>query len=143
VTVVDYTLWKSVIGGGLIGLGASVLLVGIGRVAGISGIAGSLMTSKAGDRPWRVLFLVGLVAAGYAFGRFDPGAVGTSPRSLLWVIVAGLLVGLGTRLGSGCTSGHGICGISRMSPRSLVATLTFMAAGAATVAITRWVGGGS
>lgn len=142
-TIVDFVVWKSVVGGGLIGLAASVLLVGMGRIAGVSGIAGNLAFGKAGDRLWRALFLIGLVAAGYAFVQFEPDAFGASPRSILWVVVAGLLVGFGTRLGSGCTSGHGVCGISRMSPRSLAATLTFMAAGAATVTMLRWLGGDS
>jgi uncharacterized membrane protein YedE/YeeE len=136
-------IWKSILGGGLIGLGASVLLLGIGRIAGISGIAGNLVFGKTGDRLWRALFLVGLVAAGGAAVLVEPDAIGSSPSSIAGVVVAGLLVGFGTRLGSGCTSGHGICGISRMSPRSLVATFTFMAAGAATVAISRWLGGAS
>lgn len=140
---VDFVAWKSVVGGVLIGLAASVLLVGMGRVAGVSGIAGNLVFGKSGDRLWRALFVLGLVAAGFAFGQVEPEAFGASPRSITWVAVAGLLVGFGTRLGSGCTSGHGVCGISRMSPRSLVATLTFMVAGAATVTILRWVGGAS
>lgn len=142
-TNVDFALWKSVVGGGLIGLAASVLLVGMGRIAGISGIAGNLVFGKAGERSWRALFLIGLVAAGFAFVQLEPGVFGASPRTLPWVAVAGLLVGFGTRLGGGCTSGHGVCGMSRMSPRSLVATLTFMIAGAATVTILRWVGGAS
>jgi uncharacterized membrane protein YedE/YeeE len=143
VTLFDWPPWKSILGGGLIGLGASVLLVGMGRIAGISGITASLALGRAGDRLWRALFLAGLVAAGSAFALMDPDMFGASPRSSLGVTIAGLLVGFGTRLGSGCTSGHGICGISRMSPRSLVATLTFMLAGAATVAILRWTGGAS
>jgi uncharacterized protein len=142
-TDVDLTPWKSILGGGLIGLGASVLLIGIGRIAGISGMAGSLMFGKTGSRLWQALFLSGLVAAGCAFAVIDPGAIGRSARSIVGVVAAGFLVGFGTRLGSGCTSGHGICGVSRMSPRSLLATFTFMAARAATVAISRWPGGAS
>ena len=127
----------------MIGLAASLLLIGYGRVAGVSGIAGNLMLGKAGDRAWRAAFLSGLLLAGLVGARLLPEGSTASPRPLAAVAVAGLLVGIGTRLGSGCTSGHGVCGLSRLSPRSLVATLTFMASGAVTVAMVRWIGGGA
>lgn len=139
----DFTPWSSLAGGALIGLSASLLLLGSGRIAGISGIAGQLLLGVRGDRAWRALFLLGLVASGVAFALFEPGVLGESPRSLAVIALAGLLVGVGTRLGSGCTSGHGVCGVSRLSPRSLIATLSFMLAGIVTVTLVRWWGGGS
>ena len=125
----QFTPYSALAGGALIGLAASVLLIASGRVAGISGVVGGLLTPKAGDRAWRVLFLIGLMGAGLALAAFMPGAMTATPRSLGWVALAGVLVGVGTRLGNGCTSGHGVCGISRLAPRSLVATLTFMVTG--------------
>lgn len=138
----DFTPWSSLAGGALIGLSASLLLLGSGRIAGISGIAGQLLLGVRGERAWRALFLLGLVASGLAFALFEPRALGESPRSLAVIALAGLLVGVGTRLGSGCTSGHGVCGLSRLSPRSLIATLTFILAGVVTVTLVRWSGGG-
>lgn len=140
-TVAEFSPWPSLGGGMLIGLGASLLLLGIGRVAGVSGIASNGLFGAGGERAWRVAFLIGLVAAGAVMAWFEPAAFGASPLALPGVGIAGLLVGVGTRLGSGCTSGHGVCGISRLSPRSLVATLTFIATAALTVAVARWVGG--
>lgn len=133
----EFTPYSALAGGALIGLAASVLLVGYGRISGISGIAGQLLLGKSGDRAWRVAFLAGLLLAGLAAARLAPGALQASPRSLAVVAGAGLLVGIGTRLGSGCTSGHGVCGLARLSPRSLVATLVFMASGMLTVFVTR------
>jgi uncharacterized membrane protein YedE/YeeE len=118
-----------------------VLLLGSGRIAGISSIAANLVLGSARDRLWRGTFVLGLIAAGLIFARLDPSLLGVSPRPLLVVAAAGLLVGLGTRIGGGCTSGHGVCGLSRLSPRSLLATLTFIAGGAAAVAVVRWLGG--
>jgi uncharacterized membrane protein YedE/YeeE len=138
-----FTPLSSLAGGLLIGLAASLLLIASGRVAGVSGAIGGLLTPKAGDRAWRVLFLSGLVAAGLLLVNVVPSAMTPTPRSLGWVAAAGVLVGVGARLGNGCTSGHGVCGISRLSPRSLVATATFMATGALTVALLRWLGLGS
>lgn len=135
--------YASLAGGALIGLAASLLLIAQGRIAGISGIVGNLLLGQAGDRAWRAAFALGLLLAGFAGARLAPAAVGHSPRSLAFIAGAGLLVGLGTRLGSGCTSGHGVCGISRLSPRSLVATFTFLLTGALTVAVLRWLGGGA
>jgi len=138
----EFTPYSALAGGLLIGLAASLLLVGYGRVAGISGIAGNLLLG-AGDRAWRVAFLMGLVLAGLGGAWLLPVGSTASPRPLAAVAAAGLLVGIGTRLGSGCTSGHGVCGLSRLSPRSMVATLTFMASGAVTAAVVRWIGGGA
>jgi uncharacterized membrane protein YedE/YeeE len=139
----EFTPYASLAGGALIGLAASLLLIGQGRVAGISGIASNALLGRSGDRAWRAAFLSGLVLAGVASASLAPGAIGHSQRPLVVIALAGLLVGIGTRLGSGCTSGHGVCGLSRLSPRSLVATLTFLLTGAATVALVRWLGGGA
>jgi uncharacterized protein len=127
----DFTPIASALGGVLIGLSASAMLLFHGRIAGISGIAGGLVRPSRGDTLWRVLFLAGLLAGGAVMAFVTPGLfqVGVD-RSVLAVVVAGLLVGFGSRLGSGCTSGHGVCGITRLSPRSLVATGTFMLTGA-------------
>lgn len=125
-------------GGALIGLAATLLLGGIGRIAGISGIVGGVLERPRGDSAWRWLFLAALLA-GAALHRYID-AVSVTPRSgypVLALLAAGLLVGLGTRLGSGCTSGHGICGIARLSPRSLAATVTFIGTGMATVWLVR------
>ena len=142
-SAVDFSPWASLAGGMLIGLGASLLLLGIGRVAGVSGITGNGLFGARGERAWRIAFLIGLGAAGAVMARLAPAAFGASPRSLPAVAVAGLLVGVGTRIGSGCTSGHGVCGVSRLSSRSLVATLTFITTAALTVAVVRWLGGGA
>lgn len=126
-------------GGVMIGAAASLLLIAQGRIAGISGIVGSLLPPTARDLDWRLAFLGGLVLAGIVGAIVAPAAIGASVRPLSVVAVAGLLVGFGTRLGSGCTSGHGVCGLSRFSGRSLVAVMTFMATGA----ITAWIAGGA
>lgn len=130
-------------GGALIGLAASLLLLANGRVAGISGIAGGLLVPCKGDRAWRVAFLGGLIAGGVVLAVSAPQVFGApvSPGVVV-PIAAGLLVGFGTRLGGGCTSGHGICGISRGATRSIVATLTFMLTGALTVFLVHHVFGG-
>ena len=121
----------------LIGLSAAVFVLFNGRIAGISGILGGLLEWPKGDVAWRLAFLAGLIGAPLVYG-----AVLTLPEVRIdadfpTLIIAGLLVGVGTRYGSGCTSGHGVCGLSRMSPRSLVATVTFMLAGFATVFVVR------
>lgn len=128
--------WLAGFGGGLlIGLSAALLFWLLGRIAGISGILGGLLTGAgAGDRAWRLCFLAGLLAAGFLIA---PAPVLTPGISMPLLVVAGLLVGVGTRMSSGCTSGHGVCGLGRLSPRSLAATLTFMAAGFATVWLLR------
>jgi uncharacterized membrane protein YedE/YeeE len=130
----------SLLGGALIGLAAALLLLGGGRVAGVSGIVAGLLQPRRGETLWRALFVAGLVVGGVALARVHPAAfqpgVARSPTVLA---AAGLLIGFGTRLGSGCTSGHGICGVSRLSVRSIVATATFMATGAATVFVSRYL----
>jgi uncharacterized membrane protein YedE/YeeE len=128
----DFTPWLATLGGALIGASASAMLLLEGRVAGISGIVGGLFTPKAGDIGWRLAFLGGLVLAGIGAALLAPGSVAVEIDREPWMlVVAGLLVGVGTRLGSGCTSGHGVCGLSRMSPRSLASVVTFMAVGVA------------
>ena len=139
----DFTPFPALAGGALIGAAASLLLITAGRIAGISGITGGLLFPTRGDIRWRALFLFGLVAAGVIAALIAPASIGTSPRSLVVIAIAGGLVGVGTRLGNGCTSGHGVCGISRLSPRSIAATIVFMATGMLTVLATRWIGGGS
>ena len=134
------TVWQlPLLGGALIGAGAVLLMIGTGRVAGISGILGGLLP-PAGKWGWRAAFLAGLAAgpvlAGWWLGA-DPVA---APRATLAVLaVAGLLVGIGTGIGRGCTSGHGVCGLARLSPRSMAATAMFMATAVATVFVLRHV----
>ncbi|MFT3814689.1 MAG: YeeE/YedE family protein [Acidovorax sp.] len=136
-----FTPLSALAGGALIGLAAALLVLLNGRIAGISGVLGGLLRPQRGDVAWRAAFVLGLVAAPLAWAlcaavpapRIDAG-YGT-------LALAGLLVGLGTRYGAGCTSGHGVCGLSRLSPRSLAATLIFMGAGFATVAVLRHWGG--
>ncbi|MDR9830455.1 YeeE/YedE family protein [Vibrio sp. FNV 38] len=128
--------WASLFGGMLLGVSATLLLLFNGKVAGISGIVNGVIDNPKGDRRWRWLFLVGMVLAGaigvYGFGIVAP----VEPQGdWLWLIIAGLLVGAGTRIGSGCTSGHGICGMGRFSIRSIVATCIFMLTAIMTVFI--------
>lgn len=139
----NFTPLSSAIGGAIIGLGAALLLFGLGRIAGISGIFAGLLSPKAGDVLWRLAFLLGLTLGGALLFQLAPNLFTVSlDRSSLTVVIAGLLVGFGTRMGNGCTSGHGVCGISRQSPRSIIATMTFMATGALTVYLTLHVFGG-
>jgi uncharacterized protein len=128
-------------GGALIGAGSGLLLLSHGRIAGISGVLGALLppAPKAPDRRWRIAFLAGLLLTGAFAAWLAPTSVGASIRSPVMVIIAGLLVGYGTRWGSGCTSGHGVCGLSRLSTRSMIAVVTFMTTGA----LTAWIAGGS
>jgi hypothetical protein len=128
-------------GGVLIGAAASGLLLCLGRIAGISGVLTGLLVRRSGDTGWRLAFVLGLLSGGAVLVWRDPGAFGASPRSLPLLAVAGLLVGVGTRIGNGCTSGHGVCGLARRSVRSLAATLTFMASGAVTVYVTNHLWG--
>jgi uncharacterized protein len=137
----DFTPISALIGGGIIGIAATLLLVGSGRIAGISGILGGLLVPTRGDRMWRALFMLGLLVAGVVAAFVAPESIGSSPRSLPVLAVAGLLVGVGTRIGNGCTSGHGVCGISRLSPRSLIATVTFITAGMIMVRLFTLLGG--
>lgn len=136
-----FTPWSSLAGGALIGLSALLLLHANGRIAGISGIVGGLLrpgqATNKGEFSWRLAFVLGLLAAPLLWGLLAkrPALVIDADWPLL--IVAGLLVGISTRYGAGCTSGHGVCGISRLSPRSLVATLLFMASGFVTVYVIR------
>jgi uncharacterized membrane protein YedE/YeeE len=135
----NFTPLSALLGGALIGLSASLLLLANGRVAGISGILGGLVAHAGKDRLWRGAFLAGLLLAGLAFVLLRPSAFGAGSASVPVLAAAGLLVGVGTRLGSGCTSGHGVCGLSRLSPRSLAATVTFMVTGGLTVFVTHHV----
>ena len=132
-----FTPMASLAGGVLIGLAAAAFVLLLGRIAGISGMLGGLI-ERAADWPLRLAFVLGLIAAPAAYallsGSLPVPEITASPLTL---VAAGLMVGVGTRYASGCTSGHGVCGLSRLSPRSLVATLTFMAAGFATVFVVR------
>jgi uncharacterized membrane protein YedE/YeeE len=134
----------AVFGGALIGLAAAGLLLGTGRIAGVSGIAGGLVVPRGarGGWAWRACFVAGLIAGGLVMVRVVPGSFGTLPRSLPALLASGILVGVGTRIGNGCTSGHGVCGAGRGSPRSLAATATFMLTGAATAFVVNHVLGG-
>ena len=136
----DFTPVSGLVGGILIGLAVTLMLLLNGRIAGISGIVGGLLTPKDGDTGWRVAFVVGLLAGALAYilaaGGSAPVDVLASPPAIL---VGGLLVGFGTRLGSGCTSGHGLCGMARLSRRSMVATTVFFGVAMLTVFLTRHV----
>jgi len=139
----NFTPISAAIGGALIGLSAVLLMLFNGRVAGVSGIMGGFVNGQASGRPWRIAFIAGLITAPLAAGLAGyPVPKPQVPGNFATIAIAGLLVGFGTRLGSGCTSGHGICGISRLSPRSIAATLVFMAAAVIVVALTRHVFGG-
>jgi uncharacterized membrane protein YedE/YeeE len=133
----NFTPWASLAGGALIGLSAALFVLFNGRIAGISGILGGLLEWPKGDISWRLAFLLGLVAAPLAYSFVAPLPIVQVDAGTGTLVVAGLLVGIGTRYGSGCTSGHGVCGLSRLSPRSLAATAAFMLAGFATVFVVR------
>jgi uncharacterized membrane protein YedE/YeeE len=138
----NFTPISAAIGGGLIGLSAVILMLSIGRIAGISGIFGGLLGFSGEEKGWRIAFIAGLILApliASLIGHEMPSP--QMPASWAIIIAAGLLVGFGTRLGGGCTSGHGICGVARLSVRSVAATAIFMVAAIATVAITRHVFG--
>ena len=132
-----FTPWPALAGGLLIGLAAAAFVLVNGRIAGISGIVGGLLRPVPGDVAWRIAFVAGLVAAPLAYALFAPVPIVRIDAGTGTLLTAGLLVGLGTRYGSGCTSGHGVCGLARLSARSLVATVSFMAAGFATVFVLR------
>ncbi len=132
-----FTPWVALLGGVLIGLAVALFVLFSGRIAGISGIVGGLFRPQRGDIGWRLAFIGGLLAAPLFYSRVLPWPEMRIEAGSLQIIVAGLLVGIGTRYGAGCTSGHGVCGLSRLSPRSVVATLAFMAAGFATVFVLR------
>ena len=125
--------WHALAGGGLIGAGSATLLLLNGRIAGVSGILGNLIRATAGEQGWRIAFLFGLIVPALIFGAGSP----LLPDDWRWAAASGLLVGFGTQLGSGCTSGHGVCGLANLSVRSLVATLVFMGAAAITVLVVR------
>jgi hypothetical protein len=135
----NFTPWASLAGGALIGLAASLLILINGRIAGISGIIGGLIKPRLHDIDWRIAFIAGLISAPLLWQLFAtlPDLQVDAGYGIL--IIAGLIVGISTRYGSGCTSGHGVCGISRMSPRSIIATLSFMFAGFVTVFVVRHV----
>jgi uncharacterized membrane protein YedE/YeeE len=132
-----FTPWASLAGGVLLGLASALFILLNGRVLGISGILGGLLRPRAGDAGWRIAFVAGLLAAPAVWSLWAAPVVPRIEAGPALLAVAGLLVGWGTRYGSGCTSGHGVCGLSRMSPRSLVATLAFMGTGFATVFVMR------
>jgi uncharacterized protein len=133
----DFTPLRSLLGGVLLGVAVSALSFWAGRVAGISGILGGLFTPGREGRSWRVQFLAGLAVGGVLLLLVQPGVFGSAGRSAPELVLAGLLVGFGARLGGGCTSGHGLCGLSRLSGRSLLATLVFMGTAMVTVLVTR------
>jgi uncharacterized membrane protein YedE/YeeE len=138
-----FTPWSAILGGALIGGSASLLLLLNGRVAGISGIVAGLTRPEPGEASWRAAFVGGLLVGGVLLTFLYPAAFGAPVVSLPLTVLAGLLVGVGTRLGNGCTSGHGVCGLSRGSKRSLAATMTFMASGMlATFVVQHMLGGG-
>jgi len=139
----NFTPLTSLAGGLLIGLASAAMLVFNGRIAGISGITGGVLKADRGDTLWRALFVAGLLVGGFVYGLVAPDAFAiTIDRSTGALVVAGLLVGFGTQMGNGCTSGHGICGLSRFSIRSLVAVVTFMAFAALVVFVVgRFFGG--
>jgi len=130
---------RALAGGALIGGAASALLFLNGRIAGISGVVAGLLPPRPGEISWRVAFLLGLLTGGAVLALIDPSALPQSSGSSSVVALAGLLVGIGTRLSNGCTSGHGVCGLARRSRRSLVATATFISTGALTVYVVRHV----
>jgi len=132
-----FTPASAVIGGAIIGVAVALFVVLNGRIAGVSGILGGLARPQAGDISWRVAFVAGLIAAPLAWGLLAALPEIRVDTSYPVLVAAGLLVGVGTRYGGGCTSGHGICGVSRASPRSIAATVAFMAAGFATVYVVR------
>ena len=138
----NLTPLSGLLGGALIGLASTMLMLLTGRLAGVSGIAGGLLSS-ASDRGWRIAFIVGLIAAALIVPLFGgPSAARPAAPSLVLFAMAGLLVGFGSRMGNGCTSGHGVCGFARLSVRSIVATLVFMGVAVVTIAILRHGFGG-
>jgi len=137
----NFTPWASLAGGIAIGVAAGLLAVLNGRIAGVSGILGGLIAPARGETSWRAAFIAGLLVAPALYALAAPFPAPTIDAGYPLLVAAGLLVGVGTRYGSGCTSGHGVCGLARLSPRSLVATLAFMGAGFATVFVVRHVAG--
>jgi len=137
-TIINFTPYSALLGGALIGLSAALLYLFKGRIAGISGIFGGLFTSGAADISWRATFIAGIIIGGLIWHLITGnGGNIEAPTSPVWIIIGGLIVSAGTTLGSGCTSGHGICGLSRFSVRSLFATITFVVTGFLSVFIIR------
>ncbi len=137
-----FTPWASLAGGVLLGVASALFILLNGRILGISGILGGLLPAKNNDAAWRISFLLGLLVSPLVMKSLTPAEFWQAPRieaNTVMVVVAGLLVGIGTRYGSGCTSGHGVCGLSRLSPRSMMATGLFMAAGFVTVFVLKHV----
>ena len=137
-----FTPGLSLVGGILLGLASAAFILINGRILGISGILGGLLSPRVGDVGWRIAFLLGMAASPWVASQILPEGLMEAPRieaGYAAIAIAGLLVGFGTRYGSGCTSGHGVCGLSRLSPRSLVSTLTFMGLGFATVYVVRHI----
>jgi len=128
---------QALLGGVLIGVAASILIVLNGKIAGISGILGGIFSTSKENKTWRILFMVGLIASPWVYQLFAPLPIVEVKANTLTLIISGLLVGFGTQLGNGCTSGHGVCGIARLSIRSIVATLTFILFGVITVYLMR------
>ena len=139
IDMANFTPWTSLAGGLLVGAGIALFALLVGRIAGISGIVGGLLRPARGETGWRLAFLAGLVGAPFAYALFLPLPAVRVDAGTPVLLLAGLLVGIGTRYGSGCTSGHGICGLSRRSPRSIAATAAFMATGFITVWLLRHV----
>ncbi len=134
---IHFTPWTALTGGMIVGLAAAMFALLNGRIAGISGILGGLLSAHKGDIAWRTAFVGGLIIAPVVYSLFANLPARQFDADYLTLIIAGLIVGVGTRYGSGCTSGHGVCGLSRFSLRALVATLSFMGAGFVTVFVTR------
>jgi uncharacterized membrane protein YedE/YeeE len=137
----DFTPWSALAGGLLIGIAAALFALFNGRIAGISGVLGGLLNPAQGDIAWRAAFVLGLLAAPLVYVLFAALPKPQIDAQYASLVVAGLLVGIGTRYGSGCTSGHGVCGLARLSPRSLAATAAFMGAGFLTVFVLRHLAG--
>lgn len=133
----NFTPWASLGGGILLGLASAMFILINGRILGISGIVGGLLRPKSGDVGWRLAFVLGMLVAPLLYLLLAGPTAVRIDAGWITLVIAGLLVGVGTRFGSGCTSGHGVCGLSRLSPRSLVATLAFMGAGFVTVYLAR------
>lgn len=138
----DFTPWSALLGGAMIGLAATLLMATIGRIAGISGALNGLLPPMAADRLWRLTFLLGLVAGAALVALLSGEPLPVTEAGWGLVVVAGLLVGAGTRLGNGCTSGHGVCGLARLSPRSLASVLTFLLVAMVTTFVFRHLLGG-
>ncbi len=135
----NFTPWTALAGGALIGIASAMFVLFNGRIAGITGIMGGLLKPKSGDIGWRLAFIIGLIIAPVIWQLFTSLPAMQIDASNTLLVLAGLIVGISTRYGSGCTSGHGVCGISRLSPRSIIATLAFMFTGFLTVYIVRHV----